>query len=247
MAQAQKYWKRAAELDPEGETGQAARQNLARAGYAASLTGSSGPIAGRPDSFKATIAVGDFQVKAATAGQFIGDGLREMFVTALHNSGYFVVLERIDIQGLAAEQALSRSSLASKGSAIPSGQMDAADIIIYGVVSEFEAQAHGSGMLMAMPNVPVSIGGLQKEAHMAIDIRVVDVVTGKILTAQRIPGMAISTEATLGASIPVGKFNMPMNFSMFRDTPMEKAIRDCIQKATYYVINNIPEGYFCHK
>ncbi|RLB96066.1 MAG: hypothetical protein DRH50_02305 [Deltaproteobacteria bacterium] len=247
IAQAQKYWKRAVELDPGGETGQAARQNLSRAGLADALKGISGPVAGRADGLKATVAVGDFQVKAATAGQVIGDGLREMFMTALHNCGYFIVLERIDIKGLAAEQALSRSPMARRGSAIPGGLMDVADIMIYGVVTEFEAEASGSGMMMGMPQVPFSIGASQKEAHMAIDIRVVDVGTGRLLAVQRIPGRAISTQGTFGTTIPVGNFSMPASFSMFRNTPMEQAIRDCVKKATYYVVNNIPEDYFSHK
>jgi curli biogenesis system outer membrane secretion channel CsgG len=46
------------------------------------------------------VAVGDFQVKAAKANQQIGDGLREMFLTSLHQSGYFNVVERMGIQGL---------------------------------------------------------------------------------------------------------------------------------------------------
>jgi tetratricopeptide (TPR) repeat protein len=247
MAQAQKYWKRAAELDPEGRTGQAARQNLARAGYAAALNGASGPIAGRPDGLKATVTVGDFQVKAATAGQVIGDGLREMLLTALHRSGYFIVLERMDIKGLAAEQALSRSSMARSDSALPEGQMDVANIMVYGAVTEFEAEAHGSGMQMGIPQVPFTMGGSQKEAHMAIDVRVVDVATGRLLVAQRIPGSATSSQGTFGASIPLGNISMPISFSMFRDTPMEQAIRDCVQKATFYIINNIPEQYYAHQ
>jgi len=247
MAEAQKFWQKAAELDPGGETGQAARQNLAKAGFADALKGISVPIAGRPDGLKATVVVGDFRVKAATAGQVIGDGLREMLLTGLHNSGYFIVLERIDISGLAAEQALSRSAMAKRGTAISTGQMDVASIMVYGAVTEFESEAQGTAMWMSIPDVPFAMGASQNEAHMAIDIRVVDVATGRLLSAQHIPGSARSVQGTFGTNVPISNFDMPVSFSMFRNTPMEQAIRNCIQKAIYYVVNNIPESYFREK
>lgn len=239
-------WQQSAQLDPSGPLGQVARQNLARLGYQQSVQGAGPPPAGRSDGRKATVAVGDFQVKAATAGQFVGDGLREMLVTSLHNSGYFLVVERMDLEGVAAEQALSRSAMARPGAAIQRGQMEVADIMVYGAVTEFEAEAGGSAFQFANPKVPFTIGQQIKFSHMAIDIRVVDMRTGRVLAAQRIPGAARSVQGTIGATLSAKGIAMPASFGMFRNTPMEEAIRDCVQKAGYFIINNISEGYFRH-
>ena len=40
---------------------------------------------------------------------------------------------------------------------------------------------------------------------------------------------------------------MPVGLNAYRNTPMEVAIRDCIQKSVMYVAGNIPEVYFRHQ
>lgn len=195
---------------------------------------------------KATVAVGDFQVKAARANQYIGDGLREMLLTALHNSGRFIVVERIDIKGIAAEQALSRSAMARPDMAIPGAQMDVADVMVSGAVTEFEGEASGSDFQLGMPSVPFTASRGGKTSHMAIDIRVVDVRSGRLLMARRITGAADSSKGSFGASPTVSGQLLPFSFGAFRNTPMEKAIRDAVIQATHYVANNLPSAYFRH-
>lgn len=195
---------------------------------------------------KAAIAVGDFQVKAANAGQYIGDGLREMLLTALHGSGRYVVVERMDIKGLAAEQALSRSRMARPGQAIPEGQMDVAEVMVYGAVTEFVPEVRGGGLSIGLPNVPITLGMQGKSAHMALDVRLVDVASGRVLATGRVIGEAHSTQATVGANISVRGATMPATLGGFQNTPMEQAIRECIEKATAYVAGNTPPAYFRH-
>lgn len=240
---------RAAELDPQGGIGRLARQQLASptplsALEATGIAGDSAPA--RSDGRRASVAVGDFQVKAAKANQQIGDGLREMFMTSLHQSGYFNVVERMGIQDLAAEQAMSRSSMVGQAAAMPGGQMDVADIMVYGVVSEFEPEAGGMAFSNFLPRIGISVRQSTKFSEMAIDVRAVDVRSGRVLVAQRIPGTAQAYSAGLGARISAGGLSMPVGLGAFHNTPMELAIRDCIQKATYFVINQVPQDYFRH-
>lgn len=196
---------------------------------------------------KAVVTIGDFQVKAATASQAIGDGLREMLVTALHNSGGYIVVERMDLQGLAAEQALSRSRMARLGSAVPEQRMDVADVIVHGAVTEFEGEAKGSAAQLSLPRLPFSFGRDAKTAHMAIDVRVVDVATGRILGAQRIVGDAQSSRTTLSAEPSARGVGIPVGLGMFQNTPMEAAIRSCVEKAVAYVGTTIPASYFSRR
>jgi len=244
---ARDYWQRASTLDPDGEVGNIARTNLAKNAFNAQRKGAGPTVAGRSDGRKAIIAVGDFQVKAATASTEIGDGLREMLHTALLNSGYFIVVERMDIQGLAAEQALSRSRMARPESALAEGRMDVAEIMVYAAVTEFEPWAKSANWFNVIPKAPLAISQKYNESHMALDVRVVDVVSGRVLSTQRIPGLAITMQASLSAILPGTGVGIPVSLGMYRSTPMELAIRDCIQKSVMYVINNTPEDYFRHR
>ncbi len=197
-----------------------------------------------PVGKKAMIAIGDFQVKAAGAEQFIGDGLREMLLTTMHNNGNYILVERMDLKGLAAEQALSRSRMARPESAIPESQMDVAEIMVYAAVTEFEAEAGGSGLQLGVSKVPVNLGYQSKTAHLAIDVRVVDVATGRLLAAQRITGTASSSQASVGANLSRRGTSIPVSLGTFRNTPMEQAIRECVQKAAAYITSSTPKKYF---
>lgn len=204
-------------------------------------------VAGRSDGQKAIIAVGDFQVKAAQATTEIGAGLREMLLTALLKSGYFIVVERMDVQGLAAERGLSRSRVARPDSAVPDGRMDVAEIMVYAAVTEFEPRAKSANWFNVIPKAPLAISQKYNESHMALDVRVVDVASGRVLTTQRIPGLAITTQASVSTVLPGAAVGVPVSLSMYRSTPMELAIRDCIQKSVMYVVNNTPQDYFRHR
>jgi curli biogenesis system outer membrane secretion channel CsgG len=85
------------------------------AGYAAQPTAqvdnNAGTIPLPPYSGpKASVAVSDFDVKAASATYEIGSGLREMLVTALMNSNRFRVLERQVLNAVMQEQELAAPS-----------------------------------------------------------------------------------------------------------------------------------------
>lgn len=215
------------------------------AGYTSPPQGVSGEALSAGN--KALVAIGEFRVKAATANQAIGDGLREMLLTALYRSGNYVVVERMDIQGLAAEQALSRSRMAREGTAVPDKQMDVADIMVYGTVTEFEGAAKGSAFQVGVPRLPLSLGHESSTAHMAIDVRVVDVASGRVLGAQRIVGDAKSSQTGVSGTPTVRGVGIPASLGVFSNTPMEQAIRSCVEKAVAYVSATVPAGYFRHR
>ncbi|THB76465.1 MAG: hypothetical protein D3926_17380 [Desulfobacteraceae bacterium] len=195
---------------------------------------------------RANIAVGDFTVKARGSSRYIGDGLREMLQTALFESNRFYVLDRMDTMGLAAEQKLSYSKMAKRDSVKLGAQMEVAELMFYGTVSEFEAEASGAGLKASASGLPASaeVGG--KNAHMAIDIRVVDVASGKLVGARRIAGSAASYKAVAGTRIGGGSSEMPISLGAYKNTPMELAIRDCIYRSVIYACKYLPGSYFRH-
>ncbi len=208
---------------------------------------------------RANIAVGDFRVKARGATQYIGDGLREMLATALFESLRFNVLDRLDPKGLTAEQQLSYSRMAAPGSTKLGAQMEVAELMMYGTVTEFEAEAAGAGVKAEVPTtwdsaqIKAGSGGLKgKKAHMAIDVRVVDVATGRLVAARRIAGSAASYMATFGIDFEgrvsshgrKHRLRVPASLGAFKNTPMELAIRDCVYRSVIYASDAVPRNYF---
>jgi curli biogenesis system outer membrane secretion channel CsgG len=193
---------------------------------------------------RANIAVGDFTVKARGATNYIGDGLREMLQSALFESNRFYVLDRLDPEGMAAEQQLSYSKMASRDAPKLGAQMEVAELLFYGTVTEFEAEASGGGLKASAPNVPATASVGTKNAHMAIDIRVVDAATGRLVAARRISGSAASYKATAGTTLFDGLETMPVSLGVYKNTSMELAIRDCIYRSVIYAVYNLPAQYF---
>ncbi|MCM8611413.1 CsgG/HfaB family protein [Accumulibacter sp.] len=204
------------------------------------------PAEAMPMGRKTTLAIGEFMVKAAGAGQFIGDGLREMMMTTMHENGRFIVVERLDLQGLAAEQALSRSPLARPDAIIAERQMDVAEIMVSAAVTEFELEASGGGLELGVPRIPLTFGHQSRNAHVAIDVRVIDIATGRVLASKRIEGRASASQTSIGATLSRRGTAIPVSLGAFRNTPMEAAIRDCVQQASEYITSSTPKKYFRH-
>ena len=201
----------------------------------------------RYDGPKARIAMGDFQVKASGAPRVIGDGLREMLTTALFNTNRFIVLERQAIQDVILEQDLGASGRVKKQTAAPIGQLEGAEILVYGVVSEFQMGSSGTGLSLGLPNLPFRLGGGVRNAHMAIDLRAVDTVTGRVLFATRVEGKASDYNVQVGTRIGGGSTTMPISLGTYNNTPMEKAIRVCIDNSVNSLCGRLPAQYYHYK
>lgn len=198
---------------------------------------------------KARVAVADFEVKAAKATWEIGSGLREMLITALVNSGRFRVVERQALSAVMQEQELKVSGAASPDSQVKTGAIKTADLIISAAVTEFEPQTSGGGAGLGGGG---SIGkgilggllsGALNKAHMALDIRIIDSSTSEIIAATRVQGEASDISGAIMAGF-LGSWGLGTGLSMYKNTPMEKAIRICIIEAVKYISQVIPPTYY---
>ncbi len=198
---------------------------------------------------KARIAVADFDVKAAKATGEIGSGLRDMLVTALVNSNRFRVVERQVLDAVMKEQELAVSGAASSDSRVRTGAIKTADLVITAAVTEFEPQASGgAGGIGAGGSIGSKIlGGLlsgaMNKAHMALDLRIIDTSTSEVIAATRVEGSASDVSGGIMAGL-FGGWGMGGGLSMYKNTPMEKAIRVCIIKAVNYIAQTIPPSYY---
>lgn len=145
---------------------------------------------------KAKITLADFEVKAAKATGELGLTLRQMLVNTLINSNRFSLVDH---------QSLS------------------ADLIITAAVTEFEHQASGgrggigggggvsSGVLGGL------LGPASNKAYMALDIRIVDTLTSKILAATKVKSKA---------------------------SDVDKAMYTCIIEAGRYISEGVPAKFY---
>ncbi|MFW6124124.1 MAG: CsgG/HfaB family protein [Acidobacteriota bacterium] len=200
---------------------------------------------------KARLAVAEFQDKTARGSGAnswvnmfgigwakIGDGMRDMLTTALFNSNRYLVLEREQLDTVLAEQDLGESGRVKKETAAKIGEIYGADLIIAAAVTEFEGTKSGVGGGTRV--LGVSVGGGVKKSHVAIDIRIIDANTSQIVSAASVEGDAKSFG--LGGSTRVG--SLPVSLGGISNTPMEKAIRACIQEAVDYIITKTPQSYY---
>jgi hypothetical protein len=79
---------------------------------------------------------------------------------------------------------------------------------------------------------------------MAIDLRLVDTRTSRILAATTVEGKSTDYGAIFGAVIGGGTTRMPIGLGGWKNTPMEKAIRVCIKRAVDFVVSRTPPQYY---
>ena len=96
---------------------------------------------------KARVAVSRFNDKSAKGnytGQ-IGDGMAEMLSNALFSTNRFIVLERQALGDVIKEQDLGAAGRVRQDTAAPVGELEGADLLIQGTITEFEPGSSGAG------------------------------------------------------------------------------------------------------
>lgn len=200
------------------------------------------------DGPQARVAVSRFTDKTGKGwwSGSIGDGMADMLATALFHSGRYIVLERQQLGDVLQEQDLAASGRIKKETAAPIGQIEGAELLVTGAVTEFEGAASGGGGGVGGWGGTVfgAIAGGFKKAHMAIDVRVIDTRTSRIVSATSVEGSAtdISGMGALGGAVGGGALGGALGG--WSKTPTEKALRICIQKAVDFVVSRTPAQYY---
>lgn len=193
---------------------------------------------------QARIAVARFTDKTAKGwwtGE-IGDGMADMLATALFNSGKFIVLERQTLNDVLGEQDLAASGRISQETGAPIGQVEGAELLITGSVTGFEPGSSGlGGAVGGLFGRPYGqIAGSFKNAYIAIDVRVIDTRTSRILAAGTVEGRATD----FGGALAIIGGSLGGGLSGWSKTPIEKALRVCIAKSVEFIANRTPTVYY---
>jgi curli biogenesis system outer membrane secretion channel CsgG len=203
------------------------------------------------DGPKARIAVSQFKDKTGKGWWTgaIGDGMADMLSTALFHSNRYIVLERQQVSDVLREQDLGAAGRIKKGTEAAVGEIEGAELLITGAVTEFEGAASGGGGGIGgiggtAGRVLGGIAGGIKKAHMAIDVRVVDTRTSRVVAATSVEGEA--TDFALGGALAGAGSGGALGGALggWSKTPTEKALRVCIQEAVKFIVAKTPQTYY---
>ncbi len=183
----------------------------------------------------------DNKVKGTWGSWNIGEGMAEQLTTALIKSGRFVVVERQALQDVLGEQELGQTGIIKKETAAKVGQVLGAQIIVRGVVSEFEQSESGGGAGIGIGGF--RIGGRSSNAHVGIDIRLIDATSGQVLTSHNAVGKVESS----GIAVGVSRGNIDFGADSFKNAPIGQATRQAIEDAVKFIIDTMETVPFTAK
>ncbi len=173
---------------------------------------------------KKRIAVTAFEFKAASGSGDIGRGMSDMLANALFNSNRFIVLERENIKEVIQEQDFGATGRVKRETAAPIGEIEGAELIIRGAVTEFEPKCKGGALLIMAA----------QQACVTINLRIVDAKTGRVVNATTVEGRS----DTVGAGLVFATNPLPIGLGGWAKTPMETAIRNCIETAVQHIASS---------
>lgn len=158
----------------------------------------------------------------------VGRGMRAMLTTSLFRTNKFIVIEREELRDILLEQRLGATGVVSSDTAAPTGEVEGAQVLIYGTVTDFEPGQRG---------VSTIVGGAQ-QSHVAIDMKLVDARTSRILATTTVEGK--STDINLNTTLLKYVGVSPLYYlDMWDHTPVGSAIRLCIDNAVDYVVTKL--------
>ncbi len=182
---------------------------------------------------KASVVVSEFECKAARCSYRIGRGMADALISSLVMSNRFEVLESSNNIGILQDE------LSITGE---SDSFAGADIAIIAAVTAFEPDASAIGGGVGSISLPL-VGGVaagKKDAYVAIDLRLVDIRTRRIVSVSKVEGLA----SRFGGALFGGGILGGVAIAGYQNTPMEKAIADLIDNSVLDIINKLPPQYY---
>ncbi|HUP19181.1 MAG TPA: CsgG/HfaB family protein [Gemmatimonadota bacterium] len=161
-------------------------------------------------------------------------GLTEMLTTALVEAGRFVVLEREAIQQALGEQDFGQSGRVNPETAPWVGMTVGAQVLVTGDITEYSYQKSSLGGNLSILRA-VGATGERLNAMVALDIRLIDAVTGEVVFSKRVEGDASATG--VAADVQIGDQQVGTGFSA--QTPLGQASREAIVDAVAAIVEGL--------
>lgn len=179
-------------------------------------------------------------------------GIRDLVTTALFQSNRFIVLEREAIQDVLVEQDFAAAGRVGDQSRIPMGEIEGAELLVVGALTAFDSGMAG-GVAFPVP-IPLNRQGdaaildLEfRKGYVAMDLRVIDVRTGRVVSTAAVEGTARKWGAGVSGIVQSGhgsSINLPVLLRGFANTPVERAISEMVDAAVTHMVEKTPPVYF---
>jgi curli biogenesis system outer membrane secretion channel CsgG len=155
-----------------------------------------------------------------------GTGLTDMLVTELVASNRFLVLERQNLEELQKELEMTGRSFGDEGTRLLPAQ-----IIVRGSITELKLRRAGSGV-GGVIGEQVNFNQSRAEATVGLDLKIVEVETGRVLDSVRAEGKAVSRRQ----SLTLAKDELKFGTASFDEGPLGGAVRAAIQDAVKKIV-----------
>ena len=170
--------------------------------------------------------------------------MAEMLANALFNTNRYIVLERQSINDVLKAQDFGASGRVKQETATKMGEIEGADLLIEGTITEFEPGSSGAGgglggISRGFGVIGGVLGGI-KSSHVAMIVKVIDSRTGRRLASEQVEGKATD----IGGMGGLGGYHLAGSFGAYSKTPMEKAIRVAIEETVRLIVAKTPAEYF---
>jgi curli biogenesis system outer membrane secretion channel CsgG len=164
-------------------------------------------------------------------------GVRDMLTTALFGSNKFIVLERDNIDDVMVEQEFSQSGRVGDATKIPMSQLEGAQLLVVGAITSFDAGVGGGAIPIPIPlsrNGDFGVLNVSaKKGYVAMDIRIIDVATGRVLNTTAVEGKNWNFGANFTGVFGWrgGGIALPGLLKYFSNTPVEQALQKMVTAA----------------
>jgi len=172
-------------------------------------------------------------------------GVQDMLVTDLFVQDRFIVLERAGLDAAITEQEFSEEARVGDATRVPPGQLEGAELIVFGAITGFDAGISGGALPIPIPLGDRGDFGVMrlafKRGYIAMDLRVVDARSGRVLSSVAVNGR----NSRFGMDFDVHlvgahhRVKLPSVLTYFENTPVEKALQELVTAAVDHIAERV--------
>ena len=182
-----------------------------------------------------TVAVTDFENKAAFSGQWnLGQGMADLLVVQLMETERVTVLDRRHIQDVVGELHRQNQDLFRSEGRAERGRLINAQYLIRGAVTDFTVIGDVSGWFGVKDKG--ALRGRGQRARVALVLTVSDVASGQILSSVQADGEVTSG----GLGLDINYRQLSFGGDAFFRTPLGKATQRAVDRAVKRVLYELP-------
>lgn len=132
---------------------------------------------------KKRVFISEFANRTVYGQRRLGSGISDILATELNQTGAFILLERERLEAILNEQALGMSGIVTEKTAPKVGELLGANAIVTGAVTQFGVRTEAQDLVITASKKQI--------AACTVDVRLIDVSTGRIVWAGSGRGEAV--------------------------------------------------------